>query len=126
MSVFRIEYSTFNRSIVGLVKITPLIAADTIIDRYYGKNPQFTRAVSEMRFILEKIRTEKSNHNQYDVTNEPPKISRPCCNSSHLCKQLKVSLHRLTAAETVELCTVIKQRIKRTKKEWGSKVSKHI
>lgn len=77
-----------------------------------------------MRIILGIIRTKVSSQNV--LTDEPLKTSQICCNSSHLCKQLRVSLHRLTPAETAELRTVIKKPTKKTKHEWRIKVSKRI
>lgn len=62
------------------------------------------------------------NRSAEESTDKKSTYSQQCgCCSARLCKQLRVSIHRLTPTETAELCTVTKKPKRKAKR---NKISK--
>lgn len=58
INIFSWLFWNIHRNWVGFDKLTPLSGAKKVVDKYYGKNPRFSRAVDELKSIRQAALSE--------------------------------------------------------------------
>lgn len=103
---------------MGFKKLTPILAGEKIINKHYGKNKQFTKAIDEMKIVL-KIENLKfwdtNNLHKTKETKNTHEYSSTVENELLLmkCKKLKVVVRRLTEEEIAAHCEPKKNKSKK-------------
>lgn len=132
----------FCRSVLGFKKITPLAAAQKTIEKHYGKNKNFTKAVDEMGLVLGSAREpfneipessieKPARNNNSQKTLMPslgvpakgknlPKILTLSTEIDELllkCRKLTVLIRKLTPEEIAAHCVIKKVKNSKRKKK---------
>lgn len=87
------------RSKLAFKKLTPMAASEQIINRYYGKNARFSKALDEMKLVLGSANNETNNYEKQEVVKNRSAIEAPSVIpvvQTFKCKKIVICLRRLT------------------------------
>lgn len=108
---------------MGFKKLTPISAGEKIINKHYGKNKQFTKAIDEMKIVLKTENFKFWDSNNLDKTKETKNTHKDSITVEDellllKCNKLKVVLRRLTEEEIAAYCAPKKNKSKKKRSKF--------